>query len=152
MKLSEVLTALEKMTTIRFRLPDYSLVPAHFHITEVGKISRHFIDCGGTERTEEKVNFQLWFSDDVDHSLKPEKLAHIIKLSQEKLGLDDAEVEVEYQTDTIGKYNLEVKNNEFALIPTNTACLAEDACGITPKVDFMTVHKATSCDTKGGCC
>ena len=49
------------------------MVPSHFHVTEVGKITKHFIDCGGTVRNEEVVNFQLWQADDYDHRLHPEK-------------------------------------------------------------------------------
>ena len=50
MKLSEVKSALKSLETIGFQLPDGSLVPSHFHVTEVGKVSKHFIDCGGTLR------------------------------------------------------------------------------------------------------
>ncbi|MEI7863404.1 MAG: DUF6428 family protein, partial [Planctomycetota bacterium] len=32
-------------------LPDKSFVPAHFHITEVGRVQKDFIDCGGTVRS-----------------------------------------------------------------------------------------------------
>ena len=57
MKLSEVKSALKSLETIGFQLPDGSLVPSHFHVTEVGKVSKHFIDCGGTVRQEDVVNF-----------------------------------------------------------------------------------------------
>ena len=60
MKLSEVKIALAKLDKIAFKIENGSEVPPHFHITEVGKITRHFIDCGGIERNETKVNFQLW--------------------------------------------------------------------------------------------
>ena len=49
----------------------------------------------GTERKESKVNFQLWSSDDVYHRLKPQKVIDIIRLSQQRIGLSDAEIEVE---------------------------------------------------------
>ena len=49
MKLSEVKSALTKLDTIAFQLPNGELVPTHFHVTEVGKISKHFIDCGGMQ-------------------------------------------------------------------------------------------------------
>ena len=44
---------------------------------------------------ENVINFQLWSSTDYDHRLHPEKLVNIINLSEEKLGLEDAEIEVE---------------------------------------------------------
>ena len=82
MKLSEIKNILNNLKTISFQLPDGELVPNHFHVTEVGKVTKHFIDCGGTVRNEEVVNFQLWEADDYDHRLHPEKLVHIIELSE----------------------------------------------------------------------
>ncbi|MDP4989083.1 MAG: DUF6428 family protein, partial [Polaribacter sp.] len=74
MKLSEVKSVLQNLQTIGFQLPDQSLVPSHFHVTEVGEITKRFIDCGGTVRKETVVNFQLWNANDYDHRLHPEKL------------------------------------------------------------------------------
>ena len=82
MKLSEIKTILGNLNNIAFRLPNGELVPNHFHVTEVGKITKNFIDCGGTVRKEEVVNFQLWDANDYDHRLHPEKLVHIIELSE----------------------------------------------------------------------
>ena len=48
MKLSEVKSILANSTTIGFQLADGSFVPNHFHVTEVGKINKHFVNCGGT--------------------------------------------------------------------------------------------------------
>ncbi|MGL4582973.1 MAG: DUF6428 family protein, partial [Flavobacterium sp.] len=106
MKLSEVKQALTTMQNVVFKLEDGSTVPAHFHITEVGQVDKNFIDCGGTIRKEQKVSFQLWIAEDYNHQLKAEKLLHIIELSERLLTIQDAEVEVEYQQATIGKYNL----------------------------------------------
>ncbi|WP_435262185.1 DUF6428 family protein [Tenacibaculum sp. nBUS_03] len=157
MKLSEIKKHLQNLKTIAFELPDGSLVPSHFHVTEVGKVSKHFIDCGGTVRKEEVVNFQLWNKDDYDHRLHPEKLVHIIELSEKTLGIEDLEIEVEYQGNTIGKYALNFNNNNFLLVNKATACLAEDQCGITPtkktKVSLSDLNKQTSsCDPSSGCC
>ncbi|SEE37935.1 hypothetical protein SAMN04487765_2346 [Tenacibaculum sp. MAR_2010_89] len=157
MKLSEIKKHLQKLETIAFELPDGSLVPSHFHVTEVGKVSKHFIDCGGTVRKEEVVNFQLWNKDDYDHRLHPEKLTHIIELSEKTLGIEDLEIEVEYQGDTIGKYALDFNSKNFLLVNKATACLAEDQCGITsnkkPKVSLSDLNKQTSsCDPTSGCC
>jgi hypothetical protein len=62
---------------LHFQLPDASRVPEHFHITEIGRIQRHFVDCGGTERMENRINFQLWVANDYDHRLSPEKLKRL---------------------------------------------------------------------------
>ena len=72
MKLSEIKNELQKLTSIAFQLPNGELVPSHFHVTEVGKVTKHFIDCGGTVRQEEVINFQLWEANDYDHRLHPE--------------------------------------------------------------------------------
>ena len=155
MKLSEFITQLASMKHIAFQLEDGSLVPSHFHVTEVGKVNRHFIDCGGKERQETVVNFQLWNADDYDHRLHPEKLQHIVELSQEKLNLPDAEIEVEYQSGTIGKYGIDFKEGAFVLTNKQTACLAEDACGIPekkPRLRISSLSSSNSCAPGSGCC
>ena len=156
MKLSEIKLQLKKLETIAFQLPDGSLVPSHFHVTEVGKISKHFIDCGGTVRQEDVANFQLWEANDYDHRLHPEKLLNIIELSERILNIGDLEIEVEYQSDTIGKYNLDFKGKHFLLTTKQTACLALDSCGIDnskPKVKLTELKDAlSSCAPGSGCC
>lgn len=157
MKLSEVKQALTTMQNVVFQLEDGSTVPAHFHITEVGQVDKNFIDCGGTIRKEQKVSFQLWIAEDYDHQLKAEKLLHIIELSERLLTIQDAEVEVEYQQSTIGKYNLalDTVNNAFILTNTLTACLAEDACGIPvskTKVALSSLKETSCCTPQSGCC
>lgn len=158
MKLSEIKSELKKLTTIAFQLPNGELVPNHFHVTEVGKVSKHFIDCGGTVRTEELMNFQLWEANDYDHRLHPEKLIHIIELSEKTLVLPDLEIEVEYQMkETIGKFSLDFDGTNFLLISKLTDCLAKDKCGIPtekPKVKIGEWKpKQTSCCTSdSGCC
>lgn len=157
MKLSEIKDKLKNLKTISFELPDGSLVPRHFHVTEVGKVSKHFIDCGGTERKEEKANFQLWEANDYDHRLHPEKLLKIIELSEKVLNMDDLEVEVEYQGATIGKYGLDFNGSNFLLTTKVTDCLAKDQCGIPSekvKLNLSQLQKnqATSCSPESGCC
>jgi len=158
MKLSEIKIQLKNLTQIAFQLPNGELVPNHFHITEVGKITKHFIDCGGVVRKEEVANFQLWEANDYDHRLHPEKLLHIIELSETKLQIPDLEIEVEYQLkETIGKFSLDFDGTNFQLISKVTDCLAKDNCGIP--VDKLKVKigewmpKETSCCTPdSGCC
>ena len=52
MVLSEFLLALNQTTSFRFQLPNGDFVPPHFHITEVGMVHKHFIDC--RHRTKRK--------------------------------------------------------------------------------------------------
>lgn len=148
MTLNQLKTQLELQTTLAFELPDGSLVPNHFHITEVGKVTKHFIDCGGVIRKEEVVNLQLWESNDYDHRLHPDKMLQILTLSEKAFNLKNLEIEVEYQGNTIQKYGIELKGQNYLLTQKKTACLAEDACGIPEaKTD------ATSSSAPGsGCC
>ncbi|WMI64485.1 DUF6428 family protein [Aestuariibaculum sp. YM273] len=155
MKLSEVKSALQSLETIAFQLPNGDLVPSHFHVTEIGKISKTFIDCGGTVRHENIVNFQLWNANDYDHRLHPEKLLHIIELSENTLNIEDAEIEVEYQGDTIGKFELDFDGTSFLLTNKQTDCLAKDNCGIPaekPKVKLSELQAANTCVPGSGCC
>jgi len=154
MKLEEVKSALENLDTIAFQLPNGDLVPNHFHVTEVGKITKHFIDCGGTVRNEEVVNFQLWNADDYDHRLHPEKLVHIIELSQKTLDIGNLEVEVEYQGQTIEKFALDFDGKNFLLTSKETDCLARDKCGVPaekPKVKISELQNS-GCVPGSGCC
>ena len=155
MKLSEVKEALKGMSELTFRLEDGTTVPAHFHVTEVGSVKRHFIDCGGTLRNDEAVNFQLWSSYDFHHRLKAEKLLQIIELAEEKLQLADQKVEVEYQSTTKGIYGLKFDGEAFVLTNTETDCLAKDNCGIPTEKIKTTIGKMTDescCTPGGGCC
>lgn len=157
MKLSEVKTILGNLDTIAFQLPNGKLVPNHFHVTEVGKITKNFIDCGGTVRKEEVVNFQLWDSNDYDHRLHPEKLVHIIELSERILEIGDLEIEVEYQGETIEKFGLDFDGTHFLLNTKQTDCLAKEQCGIPaekPKVKLSQLQgtSANGCTPNSGCC
>ena len=151
MVLSEFLFALNQTTSFRFQLPNGDFVPPHFHITEVGMVHKHFIDCGGTERKESVVNFQLWSSDDIQHRLDPQKVIQIIGLCQQRIGLVDTEIEVEHQGETIGKYGLELSEGKFLLSCTQTDCLAKDKCGIREQSE-TTQNTSSCCDPSSGCC
>lgn len=157
MKLSQVKALLSTLENVTFKLENGSFVPEHFHVTEVGMVTKNFIDCGGVIRTEKTVNFQLWNADDSEHRLKPAKLLNIIKLSEEKLGIEDAELEVEYQSETIGKYGLAFDGTNFILLNKTTACLAQDACGIPSEkakknLSELSVNQNASCTPDGECC
>ncbi len=155
MKLSQIKNVLSTLENVTFQLPNGIFVPEHFHVTEVGLITKNFIDCGGTIRKETVANFQLWDANDYNHRLKPQKLANIIALSEKVLDIEDYEVEVEYQGETIGKYDLDFKGDSFVLVNKKTACLAQDQCGIPsqkPKVRLSEMNNEPSCCTPGGSC
>ncbi len=157
MKLSAFKTLLNSQTEINLVQANGSFVPKHFHITEVGLTTKHYIDCGGTERTDKKVSFQVWVEQDIDHRLTPEKLIRIINLSERLFNGEDLEVEVEYQTDSIGRYKIDFDGSNFILSNTYTDCLAKDNCGIPSQIEKVALadmqnNAANSCTPGGGCC
>ncbi|MBB4079397.1 putative urease superfamily metal-dependent hydrolase [Lewinella aquimaris] len=159
MLLSELSAFLRQSKQLAIVLPDGSLVPRHFHVTEVGEVTRRFIDCGGTRRHERVVNLQLWSANDYDHRLAPEKFSHILDLAQRELGIGNLEVEVEYQgAETIQKFGLAIVDDRLQLTGKATDCLAKDNCGIPPAKklvslgNFVAKPSATSCAPGSGCC
>lgn len=156
MLLSEFKQHLSTLETVDFLTPNGEQVPSHFHVTEVGQIDKKFIDCGGTIRTESVINFQLWTSDDFDHRLGAETLKSIIALSEKELKLDNVEIEVEYQSNTIGKYHLSFFNGQFQLVNTKTDCLAKEHCGLPTSKPKQALADLTSnentCTPGSGCC
>src|SRR5690606_13209221 len=116
-----------------------------------GIITKYFIDCGGIIRNEKVVNFQLWNAKDFEHRFKPTKRLNILALSEEKLGIEDAEIEVEYQRTTIGKYD---NGKHFILMNKLAACLVEDTCRMRSekqKLKLSDLNNA-SCTPNSGCC
>ena len=153
MKLNELLDILKTSAEqeMQVRLPDGSLVPAHFHLTEVGRVQKDFIDCGGTRRTTVCCSLQMWVATDYEHRLISAKLEKIIRLAEPLLQTTDLPVEVEYQADHFALYLLAGAEQTAAglqlqLAHKQTACLAEDRCGISlPLVEMN--------DCSGpGCC
>ncbi len=125
-------------------LPNGELVPPHFHITEVGRVQKDFIDCGGVVRSLTSCSLQVWYAHDFDHRLHAGKLLKILELG-ETLGLSGLSVEIEYGVGTISLYSLskvEATERELVLLleEKRTACLAPDKCGVT------------ACNTDNGCC
>ena len=154
MRLLEIKEILPTLDNVEFQLENGTFVPEHFHITEIGVVTKHFIDCGGTIRNEKVINFQLWNANDDEHRLKPSKLSNIIRLSEEKLGMEDAEIEVEYQHETIGKYDLDFNGKHFVLKNKQTACQANEACGIPEqklKVQLSNLNSACCASNSGSC-
>ena len=157
MNLKEFKSILKTQDELHFQLQNGEKVPAHFHITEVGLLSKHFVDCGGKVRMENKINFQLWTSNDFYHRLKAEKLLQIIEQSASLIHNESDEIELEYQLTSITKFGLAFENNQFILTNLQTACLAEDACGVTPEKINVTLEElkekaSSSCTPGGGCC
>ena len=155
MKLSTFKNYLNTVNEINFVEPNGTVVPQHFHITEAGLVTKHFIDCGGTVRQEKTVSFQLWVASDVAHRLEPQKLLKIIAIYEKQFGAEDLELEMEYQSDTVGTYGLDFSNGNFVLTSKQTDCLAKDNCGIPvekQKLQLAELETTQGCCTPGGGC
>src|SRR3954454_8354966 len=106
MKLSEFKQILAQRAdrNIRFVLPTGTKIPAQAHVTEVARIDKRFIDCGGTFRTEFICRLQTWFSDDTDHRLISAKLLGILQKSAAFLETENLEMDVEHEAPFISQF------------------------------------------------
>ena len=154
MKLLELKNILKTLSEISFQFENGLHIPQHFHITEIGLITKDFIDCGGVIRNEKLISFQLWHANDFNHRLKAKNILEIISIAENSIISEDLEIEVEYQDSTIGKYGLSFNGENFILKSKTTNCLAEDNCGIQnskPKVSLSKLQDE-NCSPGSGCC
>jgi hypothetical protein len=120
--------------TLRLTLPDGRAVAAEFHVTEVGHVTKRFIDCGGTVRSVESVTLQTWVAEnDAAHRLTAGKLAKIIGLAAPVLPTHDLPVEIEHEDAVISQYPVSGHSMEgdtlvFTLGVKHTDCLAKELC------------------------
>lgn len=142
MKLSELKLKLAQHfdKNVRFLLPTGTKVPVHAHVTEVARIDKQYIDCGGTFRTDSFCRLQAWFQDDTDHRLTSGKLLTILQKSDSFLKTEDIDVDVEYESPFVSQFPVtavEIDGCElvFRLGMKHTACLAEDKC-LPPRTLF----------------
>jgi hypothetical protein len=152
MKLSQLKKHLNSIAEVNIIQPNGLIVPAHFHITEAGVITKNFIDCGGTVRTEKSISFQIWVANDINHRLTSAKLSKIIELSEPIFNNEDLEVEVEFQTETISRFDLNFDGKNFLLQPKFTDCLAKDNCGVPSNMLVSDNKQQQYCTPGGGCC
>jgi hypothetical protein len=148
MKISELKKVLAENSVqpIQFILPTGTKIPVHAHITEVARMEKKFIDCGGTFRTENTCRLQVWFAEDTDHRASARMLLKILQKSASFLGSEDLDVEVEYEAPFVSQFPIsEVEPSEDALVmrlgTKRTACLAEDRCLPPAKVKTPTAFK-----------
>jgi hypothetical protein len=128
-------------------LPDGRAIRADFHVTEVGHVTKRFVDCGGDKHFQEACVLQVWLAaNDPDHRLRSGKLASILALAGPLMPSDDLAVEFEYEDSLISQYTVagfETRPEAivFQLRGKHTDCLAKEACGLEP----------SSCGTEGCC-
>jgi hypothetical protein len=130
---------------LRFRLPTGGLTPIHLHLTEVARVEKRFIDCGGTVRTDVSARLQLWTADDTDHRVGCAKALQILDRGADLVGSTALPMEVEYDFPLLTLFPVVgsvVEGNEriFLLEAKKADCLAPDVC--LPK----------ACKPGSGCC
>lgn len=130
--------------------PDGEPIEAHFHVTEVGRVQKDFIDCGGTVRRSVTCLLQTWVGDDTEHRITGGKLLKAIVAAAPVLGADDLPVELEYEACNVVQLRLiaaESNGNELVvrLASKHTDCLAKELCipSTTPN---------SVCTPGSGCC
>lgn len=145
MKLSELKAVLRAhpMVHSRFLLPNGEQIPAHFHITEVGRVAKKFVDCGGTFREGETCVLQTYVADDFEHRLQAGRFADILDLGRPILPGDDLDVEVEWDCCVVSQYPIASGRAiddrlEFQLAAKHTDCLAKQKCGCESDLEVAT--------------
>lgn len=141
MKVTELKNALaaHRDAEIQFELPDGARVPAHAHVTEIGRVEKRFVDCGGTRRTDVRCQMQTWVANDLDHRLTTGKLLGILNKAQSILESDELEVDVEHEVEWTSQFPLAsaaLVHNKLVLTlgVRHTACLAQDKCMPKPSL------------------
>ncbi|MCW1925762.1 DUF6428 family protein [Luteolibacter arcticus] len=158
MTLHELKTLLGEHAGRHFRisLPDGSAVPLSFHVTEVGRVQKTFLDCGGTLRESIACQLQVWVGEDYDHRIETQKLAAILGKAQPYLPDESVPVEVEYEDRVISQYTIsghEVSEEAVVLVLAHkhTECLAPELCGLPP-IGRLPAIGSTPCCGPSGCC
>jgi len=118
---------------VRFVLPDGGLIPIHAHVTEVGRVDKRFIDCGGTRRSESHCLLQTWVANDEHHRLNAGKLAGIIHKGMELLEDETLPVQIEYEEDLVSQFPVSAVSEDEGVIYVHTGlrhtdCLAKELC------------------------
>src|SRR3954467_12967011 len=119
MKLCELKIELasHKDWNVKFVLPSGESVPVHAHVTEVARIDKRYVDCGGTFRTDSYCRLQTWVADDLKHRLTAGKLLGILNKAADFLATEDIDVDVEHELGVITQFPLEsVKLSIDALV------------------------------------
>ncbi len=161
MNLKELKSLLSSHSERYFRisLPDGANVPVSFHVTEVGRVRKTFLDCGGKLRETVSCQLQVWVGEDYDHRIETGKMAAILNKAAVYLPDGSVPVEVEYEDQVISQYtisgfDLSEEAVVLKLAHKHTECLAPELCGL-PALPVRGKAKAVS-DGAGcgpaGCC
>lgn len=153
LSLQQVVDALTKAEgrVVRFELPTGTLLSPHVHVTEVARLDKKFVDCGGTLRTDSSCRLQIYQADDTEHRIQAAKFAGILAKGAGLLASTALPVEIEAEAPFLSVFPLiATRTDATQIILTcgvrHTACLAEDVCfpaALQPK---------GACAPGSGCC
>lgn len=158
MILSELKQLLATHPDLHFRiaLPDGDPVPLSFHVTEVGRVHKTFLDCGGTRRESIVCQLQVWVGVDDAHRIETGKMAAILEKSRAIVPNDSVPVELEYEDRVISQYT--ISGHEISadavilrLAHKHTECLAPELCGL-PSIERLPAIGGRSFCGPTGCC
>lgn len=160
MNLHELKSLLSEHSGLHFRikLPGGSPVPLSFHVTEVGRVQKTFLDCGGKLRESITCQLQIWVGPDYDHRIETGKMAAILNKAVAYLPDESIPVEVEYEDSVISQYTIEghevsAEAVVLVLAHKHTECLAPELCGLPPLPGAgKTAAPSGSCCGPKGCC
>ena len=129
--------------------PDGEPIEAHFHVTEVGRVQKDFVDCGGTVRRVVTCLLQTWVGEDTEHRITAEKLLKAFDYAAPVLGGEDLPVELEYEACNVVQLRVvAVERTAESLIVRlarkHTDCLAKEQCIPGTATD--------TCKPGSGCC
>jgi hypothetical protein len=136
----------------RLSLPDGAPVPVSFHITEVGRVHKTFLDCGGTRRETTTCRLQVWVGEDFAHRIETGKMAGILAKGAVLLADESVPVEIEYEDQVISQYTIESHQLTgdaviLKLAHKHTECLAPELCGLD-----MPALRLPAISGKAPCC
>ena len=124
-------------------------MPQAFHITEVGFVTKTFIDCGGKVHTNQTCQLQAWLGPDIDHRIEAGKMADILGKASAIMPHDFLEIEIEYEDALISQYPVATalvtgEAVTLQLATKHTDCLAKELC--------LVPSGAPDCEPGSPCC
>lgn len=151
MTVSEFRAALAAAPTLPLTVlwPDGDPIEAHFHVTEVGRVQKDFVDCGGTVRRTVTCLLQTWVGQDTEHRITAEKLLKAFEHGAAVLGVEGEAlpVELEYEACNVIQFRVVAVERETERLVVrlggkHTDCLAKDLC----------IPSARMSGVSAGCC
>lgn len=133
--ISQLLASLNREPDLHVRAiwPDGEAIEPHFHVTEIGRVQKDFVDCGGTVRQLRTCLLQTWVGDDTDHRLTAGKLAKAFTAAAPVLRDEDLPVELEYEACNVVQLRVVAVEKtpdglDLLLAKKHTDCLAKELC------------------------